>query len=92
MREPKTLEEAIRKIEKLEKENADLRVELEYFKKRKASGRQRHNAKWTAIYNDVVLGLEDGMTLAEIAKRNAISERSVYRYKAYYEAQKKEDN
>ena len=46
----------------------------------------------TRIYNDVVLGLEDGMTLAEIAERNAISERSVYRYKAYYEAQKKESN
>lgn len=92
MREPKTLEEAIRKIEKLEKENADLRVELEYFKKRKASGRQRHNAKWTAIYNDVVLGLEEGLSLEEIAERNAISKRSAYRYKAYYEAQKKEGN
>ena len=42
--------------------------------------------------NDLELGLklllllsyEGGMTMVEIAKRNNISERSIYRYKAYY--------
>jgi len=29
------------------------------------------------------------MTLVDIAKRNGISERSIYRYKAYYEEEKK---
>ena len=62
MKKITTLEEALKRIEKLEKENAelkeanaDLKEELEYFKKRKACGRQRHNAKWMAIYNDFVV-------------------------------------
>jgi transposase len=43
-----------------------------------------------AIYNDFVISHEQGMTMVEIAKCNGISERSVYRYKAYYdEVQKK---
>ena len=92
MKKIKTLEEALKRIEELEKENAGLKEELEYFKKRKASGRQKHNAKWTAIYNDFVLCYEQGMTLAEIAKRNGLSERSIYRYKAYYDETKKKDN
>ena len=49
-----TLEEALKKIEELEKENAELREELEYYRNRKLSGRQKHNAKWMAIYNDFV--------------------------------------
>ena len=85
----RTLEGALKKIEKLEKENAELREELEYFKKRKASGRQKHNAKWMAIYNDFVVCFEKGMPLTAIAERNEISERTVYRYKAYYEQLKK---
>ena len=88
MKRIKTMDDALKRIEELEKENAELREELEYFKKRKASGRQKHNAKWMAIYNDFVICYEQGMTLVEIANRNGISERSIYRYKAYYEASK----
>ena len=84
-----TLEEARKRIAELEEDNARLREELDYFKKRKASGRQKHNAKWTAIYDDFVVCYNNGMTLVEIAERNGISERSVYRYKAYYEELKK---
>ncbi len=80
-----TLEEALKRIEELENENADLREELEYYKKRKLSGRQKHNAKWMAIYNDFVDCYENGMTMIEIAKRNNVSERTIYRYKAYYD-------
>ena len=40
-----TLEEALKRIEELENENAELREELEYYKNRKLSGRQKHNAK-----------------------------------------------
>ena len=80
-----TLEDALKRIEELENENAELKKELEYYKNRKMSGRQKHNDKWMAIYNDFVVCYEGGMTMVEIAKRNNISERSVYRYKAYYD-------
>ena len=79
------IEEALKRIEELEKENAELREELEYYRKRKLSGRQKHNAKWMAIYNNFVVGYESGMTMVEIAKRNNVSERTIYRYKAYYD-------
>ena len=84
-----TLETALKRIKELEKENAELREELEYHKNRKLSGRQRHNAKWMAIYNDFAVGYESGMTMVEIAKRNNVSERTIYRYKAYYDKIKK---
>lgn len=80
-----TLEEALKRIEELENENAELREELEYYKSRKLSGRQKHNAKWMAIYNDFVDCYENGMTMIEIARRNNVSERTIYRYKAYYD-------
>ena len=85
MKEKLTLEEAQRRIEELEQENEKLREELEYYKNRKTSGRQKHNAKWMAIYNDFVAGYESGETMVEIAKRNHVSERTMYRYKAYYD-------
>ena len=80
-----TLEDALKKIEELEKENAKLKDELEYYKNKKTSGRQKHNGKWMTIYNDFVVGYESGMTMVEIAKRNNVSERTIYRYKAYYD-------
>ena len=80
-----TLEAALKRIAELESENEKLREELEYYKNRKMSGRQKHNAKWMAIYNDFVAGYESGMTMIEIAKRNNVSERTIYRYKAYYD-------
>lgn len=84
-----TLEEALRRIAELEKENTELREELETYKNRKLSGRQKHNAKWMGIYNDFIVGYESGMTLVEIARRNNVSERTIYRYKAYYDKMKK---
>ena len=86
-----TLEDALRRIAELEKENVELREELEYYKNRKMSGRQKHNAKWMAIYNDFVACYESGMTMLEIAKRNKVSERTIYRYKAYYDKMKSMD-
>lgn len=87
-----TLDEAMNRITELEKENAKLKEEIEYYKNRKTSGRQKHNAKWMAIYNDFVVCYEDGMTMVEIAKRNNISERSIYRYKKYYDEIKEGKN
>lgn len=80
-----TFEDALKRIEELEKENAKLHEELEYYKNRKLSGRQKHNAKWMAIYNDFVICYESGMTMVEIARRNNVSERTIYRYKAHYD-------
>ena len=68
-----TLEEALKRIEELEKENAELREELEYYR------------------NDFVVGYESGMTMVEIAKRNNVSERTIYRYKAYYDKIKRKE-
>ena len=85
MKKVLTLEDALKRIEELEKENAELKEELEYYKNRKMSGRQKHNAKWMAIYNNFVAGYESGMAMVEIAKRNNVSERTIYRYKAYYD-------
>jgi cell division septum initiation protein DivIVA len=85
MAERITLKQALARIQQLEKENAELREELEYYKKRKASGRQKHNAKWMAVYNDFVISYEKGMTLEAIAEKNNISKRTVYRYKKYYD-------
>ena len=82
---------ALKRIEELEIENAELREELEYYRTRKLSGRQKHNAKWMAIYNDFVVGYESGMTMVEIAKRNNVSERTIYRYKAYYDKLRKKE-
>ena len=84
-----TLAEALKRIEELENENAKLREELEYYKNRKLSGRQKHNAKWMAIYNNFVDCYENGMTMIEIARRNNVSERTIYRYKAYYDKMRK---
>ena len=92
MEKPVTLEAALKRIDELEKENADLREKLEYYRNRKLSGRQKHNAKWMAIYNDFVAGYEDGMTMVEIAKRNNVSERTIYRYKAYYDKVRQEED
>ena len=86
-----TLEEALKRIEELKKENTELREELDYYRNRKLSGRQKHNAKWMAIYNDFVISYESGMTMVEIAKRNNVSERTIYRYKAYYDKMKTVD-
>ena len=85
MKNDLTLKDALKRIEELEKENAELKEELEYYKNRKMSGRQKHNAKWMALYNDFVACYESGMTMVEIAKKNSVSERTVYRYKAYYD-------
>ena len=91
MKKVVTFEEALKRIEELEKENEELQEELEYYKNRKLSGRQKHNAKWMAIYNDFVACYESGMTMVEIAKRNKVSERTIYRYKAYYDKMKSMD-
>ena len=78
MEKIETLEAALKRIAELEKENEKLCEELEYYKNRKMSGRQKHNAKWMAIYNDFVASYESGMTMVEIAKRNILCNFVIY--------------
>ena len=51
MRKIETLEMALERIKELEAENQKLNEELEYYRNRKVSGRQKHNDKWQSIYN-----------------------------------------
>ena len=87
------LEDALERIRELEKENAELREKLNDYQNRKLSGRQKHDEKWRQAYNDFVVHYESGMSVVEIAERNNVSKRTVYRYKAYYNKMKEtEDN
>ena len=43
-----------------------------------------------ASYNDFAVKYEGGMTIMEIVDQGEISRRTAYRYKAYYDAMKKE--
>ena len=85
----KTLEEALKYISELEAENKALREELEHYKSRKPSGRKKHDESWMASYNDFAEKYESGMSIMEIVNQGEISRRTAYRYKAYYDAQKK---
>ena len=76
------------KIKELTEKNQKLESELEFYHSRKLSGRKVHNAKWQTIYEDFVVKYENGHTLIEIAKDNNLSERTIYRYKAYYDKMK----
>ena len=87
----KTLEDALKRINELEEENAKLKEELEYFRGRKFAGRQKHDEHWMRSYNEFVTHYEDGMTIMEIVDMGEISRRTAYRYKAYYDELKKMD-
>lgn len=76
-------------ISELEAENKALREELEHYKARNRAGRKKHDESWMASYNDFVMKYEEGMTIMEIVGQGAISRRTAYRYKTYYDAMKK---
>ena len=84
-----TLEDALKRIAELEEENAKLREELEFYKSKKYAGRQKHDERWMKSYNDFVIQYENGLTIMEIVEQGAISRRTAYRYKAYYDGLKK---
>ncbi|MCQ2503372.1 MAG: resolvase [Saccharofermentans sp.] len=88
MKKYRSLDEANRRIEELENEISSLKAELECYKNKKTSGRKKHNDKWMSSYQDFVVSFESGMTLIEIADKNNISKRTVYRYKEYYDKTK----
>ena len=80
-----TLEEAKMRINELEKENEELKAEIERLKARNLGGRKRHNEAWMASYQEFAIKYEAGMTIMEIVKEGQISRRTAYRYKAYYD-------
>lgn len=84
-----TFDEALKRIAELEKENKELKDILEVYKSKKFAGRQKHDAHWMKSYNDFVTLYEDGLTIMEIVDQGAISRRTAYRYKAYYDELKK---
>ena len=97
MRKIETLEMALERIKELEAENQKLNEELEYYRNRKVSGRQKHNDKWQSIYNDFVVLYESGMSIAEIAKEKLIAAAHGDRsenaeYKAACEEYRENDN
>lgn len=81
----KDLRDALRKIEELEKENAELKSEIEEYQAKKYGGRKKHDELWMNSYHDFEAKYEAGMTIMEIVNTGDISRRTAYRYKAYYE-------
>ena len=89
----KNLDEALDRIEMLEKEVAELKAENERLRGRNFGGRKKHDETWMASYNEFAVKYENGMTLMDIVSEGEISRRTAYRYLSYYrELQKHGDN
>ena len=84
-----TLEQALERIKELEVEKEQLLAELEYYRNRNYGGRKKHNKAWMTAYNDFAVKYENGMSIMDIVAEGTISRRTAYRYKAYYDKQKK---
>ena len=80
----KTIDEALERIEELEKEVAELKEENDRLRNRNIGGRKKHDEAWMASYNEVAVKYEDGMTIMQIVNEGKISRRTAYRYLAYY--------
>ena len=89
---PQSLPEALARIDELEKQVSELQEKLHYFESKDPGGRRKHDAKWQASYNYFVNLYEQGHSILEIVEESDFSQRTAYRYKAYYDelAQKKE--
>ncbi|MBQ9886892.1 MAG: helix-turn-helix domain-containing protein [Lachnospiraceae bacterium] len=80
-----TIQEALKRIEELEKENKELRDKLEKLENRDRGGRKPHDGKWQASYDLFAELYESGASIEEISKKCNCSRRTYYRYKAYYD-------
>ena len=87
-----TFEEAIFRIEELEKEVSELKLENEKLRNRNIGGRKKHDEVWMSSYNNFVGKYESGMTLIEIVAEGDISRRTAYRYLAYYKKMHKTED
>lgn len=80
------LEEALKEIERLKRVIKEKDNEIEKLRAKKNAGRKKNNAQWQESYNAFVELYEKGMTMIEIIDKSECSRRTLYRYKAYYEA------
>ena len=62
-----SLKSALQRIAQLERENEQLRAELEVYKNRNTGGRKKHDEAWMTSYRDFAVKYESGMTIMEIA-------------------------
>ena len=74
-----SLKSALQRIAQLEKENEQLRAELEVYKNRNTGGRKKHDEAWMTSYRDFAVKYESGMTIMEIVAEGEISRRTAYR-------------
>ena len=86
------LEEALNEIERLNRIIKEKDEEIEQLRVKKNAGRKKNNAQWQESYNAFVALYEKGMTMVEIIDKSECSRRTLYRYKAYYEAFEKGKN
>lgn len=78
------LDEALKKINELEKEISRLKEENEMLRNRNFGGRKKHDDAWMRAYSDFITKYESGMTLMEIVAGGDISRRTAYRYLSHY--------
>ena len=79
-----TLEMALQRIEELEQEVKELRIENAELRERAQAGRKKHDTTWMRSYNSFVTEYESGKTIVEIVNNGEISRRTAYRYLSYY--------
>lgn len=84
-----TLKEAQSEIERLNSLLEEKETELAELRKRKPAGRRVHDETWQASYDGWVKLYESGMKIMDIVETTDYSRRTCYRYKTYYEGQKK---
>lgn len=86
------LEEALKEIERLNRIIIEKDREIKKLRSQKNAGRKKNNAQWQESYNAFVELYENGMSMVEIVDKSECSRRTLYRYKAYYEALRKGEN
>ena len=82
-------EELLAENMELKAKIGELSKALQKFHDRRPAGRKKHDATWTASYTAFVKDFEDGMSIMDIVEKGAISRRTAYRYKAYYDELKR---
>ena len=92
-----SLKRALAYIDLLEKDNAELKAQVEKMKKSLDKynnmnlGRPKHDARWQESYELFVKLYEGGDKVPVIVEKTGFSRRTVYRYKEYYDSLKKND-
>ena len=92
MEKEMNLEEALKEIERLESVIEEKDREIAELRKKKNAGRKKNNAQWQESYDVFVSLYEQGLSMVEIESKVESSRRTLYRYKAYYDALKKGNN